>query len=343
MASAVLVVVAAGLVVALFVVASRGRRLLAHRRLRDSDHFASQIISNAGEGIVVYDCDFRYVVWNRFMEELTGRSAEEELGRKATEILPHLVELDVVPLLEKALAGQTVFSPDTPYRVPENGKNGWVSAVYRPCYDAGGAVIGVIGLIRDITQRKAAEQQIEYQAYHDSLTGLANRRMFQEHLTIALAMSQRRRRFVAVLFLDLDHFKLVNDTLGHSRGDALLRQIASRLRGCVREGDTVARVGGDEFTIVLQDLEKKDDAALVASKLLQVVAEPVDIEGQRLYVTTSIGISMSPGDGEDAETLLKNADNAMYRAKAEGRNTYELSTIEQSKLVQDRMMLESGL
>ena len=155
--------------------------------------------------------------------------------------------------------------------------------------------------MRDLTERKRAEQQMEYQAYHDALTGLANRRLFQEHLTLALALAQRKRRPVAVLFLDLDHFKVVNDSLGHTLGDSLLKEIATRLKSSVREGDVVARVGGDEFTIVLQELEKKEDAAAMAQRVLRIIAEPIDIEGQRLYITASIGIAIYPDDGEDAE------------------------------------------
>ena len=148
---------------------------------------------------------------------------------------------------------------------------------------------------------------------------------------------------VAVLFLDLDHFKIVNDSLGHSIGDALLKAVAIRLKAAVREGDTVARVGGDEFTIVLQELATREDAAVVAEKVLQTIAEPVEIMGHRLYVTTSIGITLFPDDGDDAETLLKNADNAMYRAKAEGRNTYQMSTQELNRSTHERMTLENGL
>ena len=315
----------------------------AERALRETNQFAAEIIENAGEGIVVYDRKFRYLLWNRFMEDLTGIAAEEVLGKQAFDIFPYMREQHVDDLLERAMAGHMVASPDIHYWLPESNREGWVSAVYRPHYDASGAIVGVIGLIRDITQRKAAEQQIEFQAYHDALTGLANRRLFQEHLTLALALAQRRRRLVGVLFLDLDHFKIVNDSLGHSVGDELLKQVAARLKSVVREGDTVARVGGDEFTIVLQDLQRKDDAVIVAEKVLRAIAQPADISGHHLYVTTSVGITTFPDDGEDAETLLKNADNAMYRAKAEGRNTFHLSTQELSRWVQERMSLESSL
>ena len=143
--------------------------------------------------------------------------------------------------------------------IPGTERQGWITAAYRPQYDSKGNVSGVIGKILDLTDRKRTEQQMEYQSYHDALTGLANRRLFQEHLTLAVALAQRRKAVVAVLYLDLDHFKIVNDSLGHTMGDLLLREVASRLKAAVGEGDVVARVGGDEFTIVLQELDKKED------------------------------------------------------------------------------------
>jgi diguanylate cyclase (GGDEF)-like protein len=283
----------------------------------DASRFAAEIIENAGEGIVVYDRERRCLLWNRFMEDLAGPPDGN--------IFPHHAEI------ARAMAGETVVVAD----LHHDGR--WISAVYRP------HVAGVVGLFHDITQRKTAEQQIEYQAYHDALTGLANRRLFQEHLSIALALAARRQRTVAVLFLDLDHFKVVNDTLGHTMGDALLRLVAARLKACVHDGDTVARVGGDEFTVVLQDLEKKEDAAIVAQKVLHAIAQPIDLDNHRLYATTSIGITVFPDDGADAETLLKNADNAVYRAKDEGRNTYQMSTQEMNRSMQERLALETDL
>jgi diguanylate cyclase (GGDEF)-like protein/PAS domain S-box-containing protein len=315
----------------------------AIRAQREAGRFAQDIIDNAGEGIVVYDRELRYVLWNTFMTELTGLAAADVLGRPAAEAFPNLGEQQIEELLRRALAGESVASPDVHYVVPATSRQGWISGVYRPYVDDDGTVLGVVGVIRDITDRKAAEQQIEYQAYHDALTGLANRRLFQEHLSLALALAQRRSKQVAVLFLDLDHFKVVNDSLGHSVGDALLQETARRLKTAVREGDTVARVGGDEFTIVLQDLSRVQDAAIVAQKVLQSIAEPMEIQGKRLFATASIGITISPQDGLDAETLLRNADTAMYRAKAEGRNTYQMSTQELSRSTQERMTVESGL
>jgi diguanylate cyclase (GGDEF)-like protein/PAS domain S-box-containing protein len=329
--------------VAVAVVARQVSAMRLHRELRRTNRFASEIIDNAGEGIVVYDPELRYRLWNRFMEELTGLPASEVLGKSSLELFPHLAEQQVDEMLRRALRGETVASPDVHYYVPSTSRSGWVSSVYRPHVDEDGRIVGVIALIRDVTERKSAEQQIEYQAYHDALTGLANRRLFQEHLSLALALAQRRNAVVAVLFLDLDHFKVINDSLGHSVGDELLREVAHRLKAVVRDGDTVARVGGDEFTIVLQELSRRDRASAVAEKVLRTIAEPYDVQGHRLYVTTSIGITLFPDDGDDAETLLKNADTAMYRAKAAGRNTYHIATPELSRTTAERMTLESGL
>jgi diguanylate cyclase (GGDEF)-like protein/PAS domain S-box-containing protein len=331
------------LLVALYIVVRQVMSEREGKALRETNRFAAEIVQNAGEGIIVYDSDLRFVVWNRFMEDMTGLKAEDVVGKKGTDLFPHLREQGVDEMFERALRGETVSSPDVHYYVPGSDRQGWVSSVYRPHYDAHGNVVGVIALVREITARKAAEQQIEYQAYHDALTGLANRRLFQEHLTLALALAQRRQRLVAVLYLDLDHFKIVNDSLGHTTGDALLKQVAARLRSSVRDGDTVARVGGDEFTIVLQELSRREDAAIVAQKVLRTIAAPMDVTGHRLYITTSIGITIFPDDGDDAESLLKSADNAMYRAKAEGRNTYQMSTQELNRSTQERMSVESGL
>jgi diguanylate cyclase (GGDEF)-like protein/PAS domain S-box-containing protein len=315
----------------------------AARTHAENGRFARDIIDNAGEGIVVYDRELRYVLWNAFMEEMTGLAPADVLGRRATDVFPNLAEQRIDEMLARALGGETVSSPDVHYSIPATEREGWLSSVYRPYIGDDGEVLGVIALIRDVTERKAAEQQIEYQAYHDALTGLANRHLFQEHLSLAVALAQRRAKQVAVLFLDLDHFKIVNDSLGHTVGDELLREVARRLKSAVREGDTVARVGGDEFTIVLQDISHAQDAVVVAQTVLRTVAEPMAVQGHRLYATTSIGIAVFPNDGSDAETLLRNADTAMYRAKSEGRNTLQMSTREQTRSTQERMTVESGL
>ncbi len=195
----------------------------------------------------------------------------------------------------------------------------------------------------DLTERKRAEEQIRYLAYHDALTGLPNRTLFKDRLSLAVAHAERRGRQAAVLFLDLDRFKVINDTLGHTIGDHLLRGMGERLKGGVRDEDSVARVGGDEFAILLMDLLRPADAMSVAQKILEIVSRPITVDGHELFTTCSIGISMSPADGVDAETLLKNADNALYRAKEAGKNNYQLCTPSMTKFAAERLALENAL
>ncbi|MEO8382270.1 MAG: PAS domain S-box protein [Acidobacteriota bacterium] len=199
------------------------------------------------------------------------------------------------------------------------------------------------GTIIDITDRKRAQEQVEYQAYHDALTGLPNRLLFRDRITVALAHARRSGRLSAVMFLDLDQFKLVNDTLGHTVGDRLLQAIAARLVSCVRADDTVARMGGDEFTILLADLSERRGAPVVAQKVLEAVRHPVTIDEHELYVTTSIGIAIFPDDGTDAEALLKHADRAMYRAKEQGRDNYQLAASVTDRPGETRLTMERAL
>ncbi|HUR83188.1 MAG TPA: EAL domain-containing protein, partial [Thermoanaerobaculia bacterium] len=199
------------------------------------------------------------------------------------------------------------------------------------------------GTIIDITDRKRAQEQVEYQAYHDSLTALPNRLLFRDRIALALAHVKRTGRLTAVMFLDLDQFKLVNDTLGHTVGDRLLQAIGARLVTCVRAEDTVARMGGDEFTILLGEVADRRSASLVAQKVLEAVRHPVSIDEHELYVTTSIGIAVFPEEGMDAEVLLKNADRAMYRAKELGRDNYQFASSVESQPAEARLAMESAL
>jgi diguanylate cyclase (GGDEF)-like protein/PAS domain S-box-containing protein len=196
---------------------------------------------------------------------------------------------------------------------------------------------------RDISQRKATEKQLEYQAYYDALTGLPNRLLFRDRVVNALPQARRNRRALAVMYLDLDHFKLVNDGLGHSIGDALLSEVAMRLQGCIRASDTISRLGGDEFTILVTEISDSDAAAGVARKILQCFTRPFRVEAHELFITASIGISLFPSDGDDVETLLKCADSAMYRAKELGRNQMQLFTASMNERYVRRLALEQSL
>jgi len=212
-----------------------------------------------------------------------------------------------------------------------------------PLFDEDGRPRGAIGASLDITERKRAEELVRNLAYHDALTGLPNRLLFQDRLALAVAQAHRHGKGLAVLFLDIDRFKVINDSLGHSVGDLLIREVAVRLRSCLREGDTVARLGGDEFTLLLPDVGQAVDAAKVAKKVLQLVRMPFEIDGRELFVTSSIGISLYPDDGKDAETLVKNADASMYRAKEQGRDHYQLYTPALNETALERLALESSL
>jgi diguanylate cyclase (GGDEF)-like protein/PAS domain S-box-containing protein len=226
----------------------------------------------------------------------------------------------------------------------QDGTAVWFETTSRPIINAETQrVEEIVSVSRDITERRAAEEQIEYQAYHDALTGLPNRALFRDRLTVALAHAKRLEGSLAVMFLDLDSFKFVNDTLGHSLGDELLKVVAGRLLSALREEDTIARMGGDEFTVLIGDLRSPDDAAKIAQKLLEAVAQPARIEGHELFITTSIGIALYPNDGDSAEALLKNADNAMYRAKEAGRDSYQLCTASMNSRALERLSVENAL
>ena len=187
-----------------------------------------------------------------------------------------------------------------------------------------GEKIFLHALVRDVTERKQTEEKIQQMAFHDSLTGLPNRKLFSDRLGIALAQAQRNQKKVGIAMLDLDNFKGVNDTMGHAVGDLLLQATAERLCAALRKSDTVARIGGDEFVLILPDLRVTEDAIQVAQKIVDNFCKPFLIDTHQLVVTTSIGIAVYPHDGTDEDILLKNADSAMYRAKQAGRARYQL-------------------
>jgi diguanylate cyclase (GGDEF)-like protein/PAS domain S-box-containing protein len=222
-----------------------------------------------------------------------------------------------------------------------DGTTGWVLKNLMIVGDHSDAKIHAT--LVDISDRKRAEEQIEFHAYHDVLTGLPNRKLFTDRLGQSLNRSRRSNRAVAVMFVDLDHFKTINDTLGHTAGDELLLEMSRRLKECIRDDDTVARIGGDEFTIILSDLRQPEDAAAVAQKILETVQIPLTISGMPIEVTASIGIALFPVDGGDPESLLRNADSAMYRAKESGRNNFQLCTDDMKRRAHDRLSLETRL
>src|SRR6266498_972559 len=201
----------------------------------------------------------------------------------------------------------------------------------------------IVVKVTDTTERKRAEEKVKHLAFHDSLTGLPNRLLFSDRLRVGMVHANRYREKLAVLFLDIDRFKVINDSLGHSIGDELLRRIAERVGGCIRQEDTIARLGGDEFTVLLPGIAKEEDAATIANKILEAVRLPFFIEHRELFITTSIGVTLYPDDGADPETLVRNADTSMYRAKEQGRDNYQLYAPAMNSRALERLSLESRL
>jgi diguanylate cyclase (GGDEF)-like protein/PAS domain S-box-containing protein len=210
-------------------------------------------------------------------------------------------------------------------------------------YDSKGVIYGYMGAISDITDLKNAQLQMENLAFYDPLTGLSNRRLFKDRLSKAVSESKRRGSFIALLFLDLDQFKRINDSLGHDAGDQLLVEVARRLKACIRESDTVSRIGGDEFTVLLTDIDSSHGVHHIAEKILQSLRVPVLLNNQEVINTVSIGITLAPNDGDDDITLMRNADLAMYQAKAKGRNNFQFFSEEMNEEMMGYLKIEKDL
>ncbi|WP_243652978.1 bifunctional diguanylate cyclase/phosphodiesterase [Tumebacillus sp. BK434] len=226
--------------------------------------------------------------------------------------------------------------------IAADGRTVWLKD-YVTVVQENGVVTGCRGIMVDITARKLAEERLEHIAYYDVLTSLPNRTLFEDRLHLEMARSRRHSQKLAVLLLDIDRFKYINDTLGHGLGDELIRAVAERLQTCVREGDTVSRIGGDEFTLILPDLRSPQAAVAVAQMILQKMTAPFVIAQTELYATCSIGISFFPDDGTDLQALMKNAESAMYRAKERGRNSYQLYTTSMNEDAMQKLSLERYL
>jgi diguanylate cyclase (GGDEF)-like protein len=227
--------------------------------------------------------------------------------------------------------------------IQKDGTEIYIEDSVAPIHDHDGKVIGSVLVFRDVSAARAMAQQIAHAAEHDFLTGLPNRLLLNDRIGQAIILAERNKDKVAVLFLDMDGFKHINDSLGHSAGDKLLQSIANRLRNCVRAPDTVSRQGGDEFIVLLQGVNQPEDAAVAARRLLDSVAESYSMGQHNLHITTSIGVSLYPDDGPDAETLIKNADTAMYQAKEHGRQSFQFFKAEMNVRAVERQSIEEDL
>ncbi|HLP99465.1 MAG TPA: diguanylate cyclase [Sideroxyarcus sp.] len=282
----------------------------------------AKMFDNSGEAIAITDASRRIVAVNPAFTDITGYSAEEVMGKNPKLLSSGKQTADFYEMMWTSLNETGQWSGE----IWNRRKNGeiypeWLSiGVVRNSKDE---VINYISLFSDITKRKESEARIEFLAHYDSLTKLPNRVLFADRLKQALITDGRGKKKTALMFLDLDKFKAVNDTLGHLAGDILLQSVATRLKACVRESDTICRQGGDEFMILLAGINDAGDAEMVARKIVAAMSEPHQVAGNELAITFSIGISVSPDDAIGDEMLIKHADDAMYRAKERGRNNYQ--------------------
>jgi diguanylate cyclase (GGDEF)-like protein/PAS domain S-box-containing protein len=293
--------------------------------------------------VIEWDRERRVTAWNPAAEDIFGYGEKEALGKLATELVVGPEGAETVVAMWKELEERREGSKVTLDNVTRAGRAIHCEWYNAPLVDQGGRVVGFASLVQDVTERLNTERTIHYMAHHDALTGLPNRRLMQDRLNQAIMQARRKQRHVAVLFLDLDRFKLVNDSLGHDTGDYVLKDVARRLGACVREVDTVSREGGDEFVIILPDLERPESASIVAEKIVRELAKPMEIGGQEIHITTSIGISHYPNDATDVNHLLKHADSAMYQAKDAGRNTVRYFTSDMNFLLSKRLEIEGKL
>ncbi|WP_210397501.1 EAL domain-containing protein [Motiliproteus sediminis] len=318
------------------------RDITERMRHEERQRLASTVFDNTQEGIIITDAELRIIAVNPAFTELTGYSEAEAIGKKTNLLKSGKHDQAFYQQMWDNLNNGGQWCGE----VWNRRKNGEVFPEWLSITEVRGKnqeLLNYVAVFSDISAVKETEQQLEYLAHHDPLTELPNRMLFMARLKHGLQRARREGTSVALLFLDLDHFKKVNDSLGHAAGDQLLLQVAERLSGAVREQDTVARLGGDEFTLLLEGLVDHTPVDTIVSKLLERFREPFQIEGQWFHVTTSIGISISPQDGSDDTTLLRNADTALYKAKERGRNEYQYYSAEFTRQAQQRTELEQLL
>lgn len=300
------------------------RHALVRQRLESRLRLFEEAVNSAANGIVITDINAMIEWANPAFERMTGRSLAEVVGRTPAEVL-NSGKQDAVfyqRMWSTILSGR-VWSGELVNRRKDGSLYDEFLTI-SPVADTRGKIQHFIAIKQDISERKLSEERVQHLAHHDQLTDLPNRLLLNDRLAQVVAQARRERGTLALMFLDLDNFKPVNDTLGHAIGDLLLKEVALRLQGCVpRQSDTIARLGGDEFVILLAQIDKAVDAAVVASKVLTAIARPYRIGTHAIEISASIGIAVYPQHGDDGSALMSNADTAMYHAKRAGRNRYQ--------------------
>jgi diguanylate cyclase (GGDEF)-like protein/PAS domain S-box-containing protein len=327
------------------------------RQLRESEMLYRFIVNSSPDLVYMLDRNGCFMFLNDRIESLLGYEKDELLGKHYSELVHDEHQDDARNFMnERRTGSRAIHNAELRLRSKRADRSGrsfqngavWMELTAMGIYSDPSertreGFVGTYGTARDITERKEAEQVINFQAYHDLLTHLPNRALLKDRLSLAISHAERNKRKLAVMFLDLDRFKLVNDTLGHTMGDRLLKAVANRLQSCLRSGDTLSRFGGDEFTLLLPEVRTRDDVVVIASKILDRLVSPFVIDGHELFVGASIGVALYPEAGNSVESLIQNADIAMYHVKGRGKNGYQFFSDEMNQRFSTRLSMEREL
>lgn len=275
-------------------------------------------------GVLMLDKKGRIISWNQGAKKIFGYSRKEAIGKPVSFIFSKADIKLKMPALEISTATRDGRADDERQHKRKDGSLFWATGVMWAIKDKKGNIQGLSKLIRDISDRKHMEDTIRHQSLHDPLTGLPNRRSFEDRFTLALKEAKENNEILATIFLDLDNFKKINDTLGHDTGDILLQEVATRLSHVLRKGDSICRMGGDEFILIINDLKQQKNIHQVMKKIQMALKPVFKISNKKIAVTASMGVSFFPLDGKTARKLEKNADIALYKTKKAGRNNYSL-------------------
>jgi diguanylate cyclase (GGDEF)-like protein/PAS domain S-box-containing protein len=308
---------------------------------------ADVTLNSIGDAVLSTDLDGRITYLNVVAEDMTGWSRQDAAGRPLTDVFNIIDgatrERALNPMALAVKENRPMGLTSNCILIRRDGREAAIEDSAAPIHDRHGAVTGAVIVFHDVSMAREMTLKMSHLAHHDALTDLPNRLLLNDRLARAIELGRRHKQQLAVLFLDLDRFKHINDSLGHDVGDQLLRSVAERLMNALRGSDTVSRQGGDEFVVVLSDMDRPGRAVVSAEKILETVAEPHRVGGHELHITASIGVSVYPDDGDDADTLLKNADIAMYHAKERGRGRYQFFQQEMNVRATERQSLEHGL
>ncbi len=319
----------------------------AEAALQDTREWAQSTLNSIGDAVITTDLECHVTYLNRIAENLTGWMSIDAFGKPLSQVLTlvdgHTFLAAPNPAQRAMEENRTVGLAMDCVLIRKDGSQLNIEDSAAPIHDRAGCTKGAVIVFHDACQSPAQSLKLAHQAQHDSLTGLPNRVLLAERLSRAIGLAKRHQHQVALIYLDLDAFKPINDSLGHAVGDALLKLVAGRLSECVRDTDTICRQGGDEFVVLLSEIEEPEDAARIAQKILSALAVPYRIDNHELHITTSIGISLYPDHGINARTLLNNADTAMYHAKGSGSNHFQLFRADMNELREQRSQIELQL